>query len=202
MLEGPGEMNRDGLTRILEAFDKVVGAVEGLWTRATAFLMFAIMVIVVVDVCLRYFLNSPLDGSYELITLYLMAALFFLSLSQTLHYDHHVRVDILFRLVSARVRSFMEFIGYCLSIILFALIFIQGLKRTWSDWTTNGIIDGAYLWPTWITSALVPIGVGLLMFRLVQRLTHSGIAAAFPNFQIPKIGPEHWSSSEKQDDPP
>jgi TRAP-type C4-dicarboxylate transport system permease small subunit len=96
----------------------------------------------------------------------------------------------------------MEFIGYGLSIVLFALIFSQGLKRTWSDWVSDGVIDGAYPWPTWVSSALVPIGVGLLMFRLMQRLMHAGFAAFAPNSKIAKIEIEHRSLSEKQDDLP
>ena len=172
--------------RIVRAFDKAVHALEMLGATAAALIMFLIMMIVIVDVGLRYLLNSPLDGAYELITLYLVAALFFLSLSHTLERDHHVRVDILFNLVSPRSRAAMEFVGYGLSLALFALIFDRGVRRTWEDWTSNGIIDGAYAWPTWVASAVVPIGVGMLLLRLLACFVESGLGAFAPGSRVAK----------------
>lgn len=171
-------------TRIIRAFDGAVRALEMLGAMAAALIMFLIMMIVIVDVCLRYLFNSPLDGAYELITLYLVAALFFLSLSHTLQRDHHVRVDVLFKLVSPRSRAAMEFVGYGLSLALFALVFDRGVRRTWEDWTSSGIIDGAYAWPTWIASAVVPIGVGMLLLRLLACFIESGLGAIAPDSRL------------------
>lgn len=173
--------------RIFEAFDFVVSAFEDVLARIAAAIMFFIMVIVVIDVTGRYFFNSPLDWSYELTTLYLMSAVFFFSLSPTMRHEHHVRVDILFNYVSVRTRSTMKVIGYVLSIVLFALIFSQGLKRAWSDWASDGIIDGAFAWPTWVSSAIVPLGVGLLTLRLVQRLIQASVAVVAPNSTLGRL---------------
>ncbi len=160
---------------LLENADKTITLLETVWSRFAAVILFLIMLIVLTDVGMRYFLNSPLDWAFELITLYLMGALFFLSLSHTLHYDHHVRVDILFRYVPARVRAGMECIGYALSLVLFALIFQQGVKRAFHEWSIEGVIDGAFPWPTWISSAMVPLGVSVILLRLAVYFVRTGM---------------------------
>lgn len=151
----------------MPTFDRIVNLLETIWSRVGAAIMFAIMLIMVGDVCFRYLLNSPLDWSYELISLYLMPAVFFLALSDTMKHDTHVRVDILFNYVSSRARAIMEVVGHAISILLFTLMFYCSVLRTWTDFVTKGVIDGAVVWPTWITSALVPLGTGLLVLRIV-----------------------------------
>ena len=152
--------------RPLDFAEKVIAKLETAWSTAAALVLFSIMLIAVTDVMLRYAFNAPLDWSFELISFYLMAALFFLSLSQTLAFDQHVRVDIVYRYVSPRVRSALEAVGYVAALAVFAVIFHRGLLRTMREWAAHGVIDGAIAWPTWVSSALVPAGVGLLLLRL------------------------------------
>ena len=57
--------------------------------------MFAIMIIVFSDVVMRYAFNRPFSWAYDLISLYLMAGIFFLVLSEAYTSRAHVSVDIL-----------------------------------------------------------------------------------------------------------
>ncbi|MFP5454571.1 MAG: TRAP transporter small permease subunit [Alphaproteobacteria bacterium] len=70
-----------------------------------------------------------------------MVAVFFLSLSATQRDDHHVRVDIIFRYVSPRVRQAMELVGWLLSIFVLALIVYQGSRKFWGSWTIDNSKD-------------------------------------------------------------
>ena len=56
---------------------------------AAAF-MFAIMIIVFSDVIMRYAFNKPFSWAYDLISLYLMAGIFFLVLSEAYASNTHV----------------------------------------------------------------------------------------------------------------
>ena len=59
---------------------KSLAVIERAVTAVAATLSIAIMLIVTCDVALRYLFNSPLTWAYDLISLYLMAAVFFLVL--------------------------------------------------------------------------------------------------------------------------
>ena len=57
----------------------VLGALERALTVIATIALFAIMALVVADVFMRYVLNSPFSFTYDLIGLYLLAAVFFLT---------------------------------------------------------------------------------------------------------------------------
>jgi len=157
---------------------RAISALENLWAAAASTCLFAIMVIVVVDVALRYVFNSPLGWSYDLISLYLMVVLFFLALSVTQRDDHHVRVDIVFSHVSPRVRHSMELVGYLLTIVVLVGIVYQGSLKFWISWQNNDVVAGAVPWPTWLAAVFVPLGVGLLVLRLVFSVFSLALAIA------------------------
>ena len=62
------------------------------------------MLIVVVDVAMRYALSMPLGWSYDVIGLYLMVAVFFLMLPDTLHNHGHVAIDLFQGTLPRRLR--------------------------------------------------------------------------------------------------
>src|SRR3990167_301080 len=129
--------------KLLQSAHRVISALESLSGWVASACLFAIMVIVFFDVGLRYFLNSPLGWSYDLISLYLMVALFFLALSVTQRDDHHVRVDIVFSHVSPRVRHSMELVGYLLTVVVLVGIVYQGSLKFWISWQNNDVVAGA-----------------------------------------------------------
>ncbi|GMV54702.1 MAG: hypothetical protein AMXMBFR6_05070 [Betaproteobacteria bacterium] len=153
--------------KILPAFHQGVLALEKIWMTVTAIALFLIMAIVFVDVGLRYFFNSPLAWSYDVISMYLMASLFFLSLSATLRENHHVRVDLIFRRVSKKTRHVLELIAYASTLVVMVGIFVQGYSRFIDSYRAGDVVAGAIPWPSWLSAVLIPLGVGLLILRLV-----------------------------------
>ena len=73
----------------------VLGVLERALTVIAVVFMFVIMLLVVTDVFMRYALNSPFSFTYDLIGLYLLAGVFFFTLSDALREHVHVGVDIL-----------------------------------------------------------------------------------------------------------
>ena len=137
-------------------------------------LMFAIMAIVATDVAMRYLFNSPFAWSYDLISLYLMAALFYLAVSPTFAEGAHISVDIVQYYLSETARRVCQIVYALLSMTLFAVIAWLGLGRTLEDLETGAATAGAILWPSWASDVFVPIGAGLLSLRLlVHALAHA-----------------------------
>ena len=177
--------------KFLQSCHRVISALESLSGWVASACLFAIMVIVFFDVGMRYFLNSPLTWSYDLVSLYLMVALFFLSLSMTQRDRHHVRVDILLNHVSPPARHAMNLVGDSLSAVVMLIILYQGFLKFRSNWLTDGVVAGAIPWPTWLTAVFVPIGVGLLVLRLVFSACSLATALATRSATaIGDVGPE------------
>lgn len=135
------------------------------WLSAAA--MFAIMLIVFCDVIMRYVFHSPLSWAYDLISLYLVAAVFFLSLSAAYSEGAHVNVDILQQTFPPRAIRLTELVTTAIGALVFALITYFGTLRTIDAYASRDVLSGAIPWPTWPSLALVPLGCGLMTLRLV-----------------------------------
>ena len=171
-----------GALRLVTSVERVTGVVA-------AIALAAIMFIATGDVAMRYLFNKPFAWAYDLISLYLMVALFYLVVSGAYAHHAHVAVDILHSYMSERTRRLCEIVVAGLSLILFALIAWVGFNRAWTAFVENDIIAGAYEWPSWISVAFVPLGAGLLTLRLALHfIAHVlSLFSAKPLIELPPV---------------
>lgn len=153
----------------MHKFNKLIVFLEDILVNIAALSLFLIMLIVATDVLLRYGFNSPLSWSYELIAMYLMVIVFFFALSNTLQADGHIAVDILHIKIQARTRHICLAIGYWLALVLFIFILYTSAYETWISYANNEVSDGLIEWPIWLSWVSVPIGVALLLLRIIFR---------------------------------
>jgi len=175
--------------RVLDLANRVLRALELLSMGVTAAGLFTIMAVIVADVAARYFFRSPLPWSFDLISLYLTPAIFFLALSDTLHKEHHVNVDIVFGLVGPRIAHALRCAGSALALVVFVGITYVAAIQAWDAYRSSAVTSGIIQWPTWVSSAFVVAGAGLLLLRLVFRTLAFGIAAVTGATQVPGISP-------------
>lgn len=171
----------------------VIGAFERWLSWLASLAMILIMAIVVCDVALRYVFNAPLQWAYDLISLYLMAGIFFLALSDAYAHNAHVSVDILFTNASPTARRLSEILSTVIGIVLFSLITWVGATRAYEHWAADDRMSGLIAWPTWAAAVLVPIGCGLLVLRLIARLVGHAASIATGRDIIPAPVAEHAS---------
>lgn len=129
--------------------------------------MFAMMVIVAMDVACRYFFNSPISWSFDLISWYLMPASFFFFLSSTLIHRHHINISLLVSALKPSTRRVLASTGAVLSAILFFAIAYLGARRAYLAFESGERLYGELPWPTWIFLSFVPLGIGLLAVGLL-----------------------------------
>lgn len=150
--------------------DRSLARLEAMVMLLAALLLLAVMLIVVADVFMRYMVNQPFSFTYDLVGLYLLAGLFFLSLSDTFRVRAHVSVDILVQHLGPSGRRWSEVIACLAGLPVFVAIAWLGWERAWDNWVSNDVLAGAIPWPTWASAVLVPIGCGLLVLRLLLHL--------------------------------
>lgn len=159
----------------MRTFSNALALVERVATAIAAVVMFAIMMIVSADVFMRYVFNSPFGWAYDLISLYLMAAVFFLVLSHAYRQGAHVSVDILQQRLPEKPFRLTEIVTTAVSFVVFVLIAWVGWQRTVDSFEQGDVLAGAIPWPTWPAVALVPFGAGMLALRLaIDFFSHLG----------------------------
>jgi TRAP-type C4-dicarboxylate transport system permease small subunit len=132
-----------------------------------AIAMFAMMLIVMTDVVARYVFNSPVGWSFDLISWYLMPAVFFFALASTHLHRQHINIDVLILKASPSVQYALKAVGALLSAALFAFIAYLGVIRAFAAFQNGETMYGELPWPTWMYLSFVPIGVGLLVIGLL-----------------------------------
>lgn len=151
--------------------------VERLLVGCAAAMLMTIMLVATVDVALRYLFNSPLGWSYDVISLYLMAGVFFLALAETLERHAHIAVDLLHGHLSPRARHVALLPGYVLSAIVLGAISWLSAVRAVESHASGDVIAGRFDWPTWIPAAFVALGFAVLALRVVHRVVGHALSA-------------------------
>lgn len=171
----------------------------GLFERAgdalSAAAMLSVMLVVFVDVLMRYLFNAPFSWSYDLISLYLVTVIFYASLSATAAAGEHVSVDILFKRFPLRVKVALRLVGHLLALAVFVLITVRATDRCLAAFVGGDVLAGRIAWPTWVSPAIVASGsllmsIHLALSSLALLLVAGGMR---PSAEIAAVMPEEDS---------
>lgn len=143
--------------------------------------MVAVMLIVVSDVLLRYAFQRPLTWSYDFISLYLMAALFYCVLSVAYHAKSLVNIDMLYERFTPRGKALADLATNLSAIVLFLLISYASAVRAYEEFTYDDVIGGVIPWPTWISAAIVTAGTLLLVLRMAVEILRAAAVLTTPS---------------------
>jgi TRAP-type C4-dicarboxylate transport system permease small subunit len=145
----------------------LIQKVDTVAAHLACLMLFSLMLLVVSDVALRYVFNSPFFWSYDVISLFLLPGVFFLSVGNT-HANHgHVAVDILQNYLGERTRYVFESITSLTAGAVFIFISIVAANKTWIDFLSGTYFSSGLEVPTWSTSFMLPVGFGLLALRCI-----------------------------------
>lgn len=172
IVEDAGNASGQGLgaPRWFSVAHTALRQVERLLAACAAAMLLTIMLVATVDVALRYLFNAPLGWSYDVISLYLMAGVFFLALAETLERHGHIAVDLLHGHLSPRARHAALLPGYVLSALVLGAIAWLAAVSAAESYASGDVIVGRFDWPTWIPGTFVALGFAVLALRVVHRI--------------------------------
>jgi len=113
------------------------------------------MVLTVLDVCGRYFLNRPITGAFEL-TKFMVVVAVASGLAYTQISKRHIAVEFVVHRIPRRARTMVHGVGYLLCIGIYVLIAWQAIKGAETQWR-HGITSAAFglvFWPFYLFLAL------------------------------------------------
>lgn len=147
---------------------KLLHTAEGISTwvgKAFAWLIVALMLLVVVEVFKRYALNMPTAWVFDASNM-LYGTLFMMGGAYALAHDGHVRGDFLYGRMKPRTQA-------ALDLVLYVAFFMPGVAAlTWSGWTYFGdslrireTTFNATPLPVYPFKAMIPIAGALVMMQ-------------------------------------
>jgi len=136
---------------------------------AASAILFAMMMLTFIDVVMRYLLNWPIRGGFEMTELMLLV-LIFAGLPLVSHADEHVTMDFIDRILPERARNLLARAVHALcAAVMFFL--------TWQVWLKAGKI-GAY----GDTTDVLRIAVAPFIYFMAAMILLTGLVHVFKFF--------------------
>ncbi|MCJ7717727.1 MAG: TRAP transporter small permease [Anaerolineales bacterium] len=121
----------------MKFINKLMGSLGGL-------LIGAMMLLIVVEVLSRHLLNSSIEGTIEVVGIFLSLAVFF-GFSPCEEEDRHVKVQLFVQLLPEKVFFLLEIVVYLLAIAIVSLIGWRVGLEALSSWDIREVLPGANL---------------------------------------------------------
>ena len=149
----------------LDKIDRWLAAIEYVAIAGTTLLALALGIMQVV---LRYGFNTGFPWSEEAFTLSTIVAMLFAG-SRAVREDRHVRVELVFLLVSSKTGRVLHLIAHAATLLLCAWYVYGGLLYVQFTYEIDSVSPDSGT-PDWIVFSLVPLTMGLFVLRYVIRI--------------------------------
>jgi len=134
----------------------------------SAMLLIIMTILIFFQVVSRFILNAPLAWSEE-IARYTFIWLIYISAALAVKHKEHIRVEILLSFLKGRTKIIFYIITDILFLIFSYFLFKEGISLV-AMLTKHGQISPAVGFSMNYVYAIIPIGYGLMGFRLVQNI--------------------------------
>jgi TRAP-type mannitol/chloroaromatic compound transport system permease small subunit len=165
------EAAEDGGRR--SVFDRFVGGLNSIGTVW----IFALMVLINLDILGRALFNRPVPGVFEIVEVSIVGIVF-LQVGHTLRVGRLTRSETIFSGLIARVPRFGHFLGAFYELtgaVLFALLLRGTMPRVADAWSQNFYVGdtGIFRIPIWPIYLLIAIGCAVMILQfIVQAIAH------------------------------
>lgn len=133
----------------------------------TYFLVAIVIIVVVIDVAMRWFIGMPLSDTIEVIRL-LLPIITYLPLAYTLCQDKHINVVAVIDKLSVRLRKILIMVAYLIGIICTALITISCWGYFLKSWAVLELASGTKWYiPVYVAKFAIFIGIISMMIAYV-----------------------------------
>ncbi|MEM9338310.1 MAG: TRAP transporter small permease subunit [Bacteroidota bacterium] len=150
--------------------DKLIKAIG----NAVSWLSLLLIVIIVVDVFLRYVFNVTSAVSFEM-EWHLFGALFLLGAAYALQQDRHVRVDVFYQHFSAKGKAWVNLIGTGILLVPFCVVaLIESVGFVVNSYSFRETSpDPGGLPARYVIKSAIPIGLSLLLLQGISLIVSS-----------------------------
>lgn len=152
----------------MQIFGRLLSKVEDILHIAGCLALVAVAVIINGDILLRLFFNRPVQIQFELTALYLMPALATLSLSYVFRDGGHLALDFLPDTLPGRMGWLIAKTRLVLATAFFAAVTYMSGKFALKALMHGDVQYGAVDWPLGYAYAVIPLGCGVLVLRLIH----------------------------------
>jgi TRAP-type C4-dicarboxylate transport system permease small subunit len=153
--------------------EKIIAFTSRLFMFFSSIFLVLMMLHVTADVLMKYFFNSPIEGTFETVTYYYMISIVFLPLAMVELRNEHIYVDLFVRRFPSKLQQGIYIFACLTGILYFSIMmyqtFIDALKAT----AERETVMSNYLFYVWPSRWALPIGMGCMVLALALNIGRS-----------------------------
>lgn len=151
----------------MERFEWLVRLFSAGLTILAGFCLSLMMLQIVIDVGLKYFFNSPIEGNLEVVSFYYMVGVVFLPLAMVELRHEHINVDLFIQMLPKRGRSYVYVFGCGVSLVFFGVLAYQTFLDAIHATKINEVMMGSIYVTVWPSRWFLPVGFILIGLAIV-----------------------------------
>lgn len=152
----------------LGAIDRFVHRIEKFTALISGLGIFALMLIGVVHVLGRKFLDMPIFGYIDIVEI-MMAFMVFLAISYTERLGGHIRMELFVGMLRGRWLAVFELVGVLLGLAMISVLLVYSWDHAMRAYYLGDSSIDAQI-PLWPSKLVIPIALGILFVRLLVSL--------------------------------
>ena len=129
-------------------------------------LLAALMFLTAADVIMRYLLNSPITGAYEL-TGFLLLGTICIGFAYVHGKGANIALTMLVERLPQRFQLVCEGVGIFVGLVVFGAIAYTGWFTAWESYTIREFSTGLVEFPVYPVRFVLTVGAGLMCLRLI-----------------------------------
>lgn len=151
--------------RTIDRFDRILGSIERGTALFSAFFIFGLMMVGVVQIVGRKIFNTPIFGYIDAVEMSI-AVFAFLAISYCERMNSHVRMELFLGKLKGPSLWLAEAVGQILGMFVMAVLIIYGWEHAMRAYTYgDSTIDAQIPW--WPSKMLIPFAFSILFLRLL-----------------------------------
>lgn len=151
--------------------DRALAVVENVAAVGAGAAMLATMVLVSIDVVMRYVFASPLTFQLHVVQFYLLVSMLLLALPWGYRNGGAIQIQLLTAALPERLVTPMVRLGLLVSAVYLGALAYQGYQAFAEALVHGEVVMGVVDWPVAWSWVWIPIGCGLLAARLIVDAT-------------------------------
>lgn len=152
------------LIRIENLFDRFIRFIA----HSASFLFIGVMLIVCLEIFMRYFINRPLTWVVE-VAEFTLLYISFLGIAWLLREESHVKIEMLLIVLSSKGQAFLNFITSIIGAATCLTLVVYGTQATWIAYQIGRTTRTAMMVKQWPLLIIMPIGFFLLFLQFLRR---------------------------------
>jgi C4-dicarboxylate transporter DctM subunit len=157
------------MEKAVKKVETVVGVISSVGSFFAGLALMGMILVIVFEVVMRKFFNSPTVWSIEFVTI-LLVWFGFLTLGVIQKKGRHVYVDLLVGRLNAKTRAIWQTIPLVFSILFMAIVVYFTTLDFWESWESGEVTNSIWAPPIWPLKLALPIGGILLLLQLISDL--------------------------------